>query len=92
VLIARLKALQAQSPDNNQPVEVRRAFYNKVLQTWYGALNLNPELVGLSKAEVKALENYLYANWLMVQCRQAAVRVSPTTWAGIEDRMVTVRD
>ena len=92
VLIARLEALKAQTPDDNKPIEVRRAFRNKVLQTWYGALNLNPELVGLSKAEVKALENYLYANWLMVQCRQAAVRVSPTTWEGIEDRMVTVKE
>jgi hypothetical protein len=92
VLIARLEALKAQIPGNNQPVEVRRAFRTKVLQTWYNALNLNPELVDLSEAENDALDNYFYANWLMVQCRQAAVRVLPTTWAGIEDRMVTVRD
>jgi len=92
VLIARLEALKAQTPDDNKPIEVRRAFRNKVLQTWYNALNLNSELVDLSEAEVKALENYFYANWLMVQCRQAAVRVSPTTWAGIEDRMVTVKE
>ncbi len=92
VLVARLKALKAHTPDNNQPVEVRRTFRNKVLQTWYNALNLSSELVNLSKAETKDLENYLYANWLIVQCRQAAVRVSPTTWAGIEDRMVTVRE
>ncbi len=92
VLIARLEALKAQNSSYNQPVEVRRAFYNKVLQTWYNALNLNSELVDLSEAEAKALENYFYANWLMVQCRQAAVRVSPTTWAAIEDRMVTVKE
>jgi len=92
VLIARLEALKAQTPHDNQPVEVRRAFRNKGLQTWHNALNLNSELVNLSEAEVKALDNYFYANWLMVQCRQAAVRVSPTTWADIEDRMVTVRD
>jgi len=92
VLIARLKALKAQTPDNNQPVIVHQAFCIKVLQTWYKALNLNSELVDLSKAEIKALENYLNANWMMVQCRQAAVRVSPTTWAGIEDRMVTVKE
>jgi len=92
VLIARLEALKAQTPHDNQPVEVRRAFRNKGLQTWHNALNLNSELVNLSEAEVKALDNYFYANWLMVQCRQAAVRVSPTTWAGIEDRMVTVKE
>ncbi len=92
VLIARLKALKAQTPEDNQPVEVRQAFRDKVLHTWYNALNLDSKLVDLSEAETKALENYFYANWLMVQCRQAAVRVSPTTWEGIEDRMVTVRE
>ncbi|KAM3094074.1 NACHT domain-containing protein [Phormidesmis sp. 146-35] len=92
VLVARLKTLKTQTPKDNQPVEVRRAFHNKVLQTWYNALNLNSELVDLPEAENDALENYVYANWLMVQCRQAAVRVSPKTWAEIESRMVTVRD
>ena len=92
VLIARLEALKAQVPNNNQPVEICQAFRNKVLQTWHNAFNLNLELVDLSEAEAEALENYFSANWLMVQCRQAAVRVSPTTWAGIEDRMVTVKE
>ena len=91
-LIARLEALKTKIPNDNQPTEVRRAFLNKFRQTWYNALNLNLELADLSEAETKALDNYFYANWLMVQCRQAAVRVSPTTWADIEDRMVTVRD
>jgi len=91
-LIARLEALKTKIPNDNQPTEVRRAFLNKFRQTWYNALNLNLELADLSEAETKALDNYFYANWLMVQCKQAAVRVSPTTWAGIEDRMVTVRD
>jgi len=92
VLIARLEALKAQALNHSQSVEVRRAFHDEVLQIWYNALNLNSELVDLSEAENDALDNYFYANWLMVQCRQAAVRVSPTTWADIEDRMVTVRD
>ncbi|MGV0028358.1 NACHT domain-containing protein [Phormidesmis priestleyi] len=92
VLVARLEALKAQAPDDKQPVEVRRAFRNKVLLTLHNALHLDPDLGDLSEAEVKALENHFYANWLMVQCRQTAVRVSPKTWAGIEDRMVTVRD
>lgn len=91
-LIARLEALKVQAPHDKQTVAIRRAFRPKVLQTWYNALNLNSELLDLSEVEAKALENYFYANWLMVQCRQAAVRVSPETWQGIEDRMVTVRE
>jgi hypothetical protein len=34
------------------------------------------------------LENY--ANYLMVQCKEAAVRVSPKTWEAIEERMLLV--
>ncbi|KAM3100950.1 NACHT domain-containing protein [Phormidesmis sp. 146-12] len=92
VLDARLEALQTKIPNDDQPVEVRRAFRDKVLQTWYNALNLNLELLDLSEAETKALKDYFHANLLMVQCRQSAVRVSPATWAGIEDRMVTLRE
>jgi hypothetical protein len=29
---------------------------------------------------------------LLVRCKEAAVRVSPQTWAGIEARMLTVQE
>jgi hypothetical protein len=61
-------------------------------QTWYDAFQLNSEWVNLSEAEANALNNYLYANELIVRCKEAAVRVSPQVWAGIEERMLTVRD
>jgi hypothetical protein len=54
------------------------------------AFRLNPELVNLSEEEAEAWENYFYANYLMMQCKEAAVRVSPKTWAEIEERMLLV--
>ncbi|MCC5629391.1 hypothetical protein LC613_15480 [Nostoc sphaeroides CHAB 2801] len=47
-------------------------------------------MINLFKEEAKALENYLYANYLIIQCKQAAVRVSPQTWEAIEARMLLV--
>ncbi|NEP02839.1 MAG: NACHT domain-containing protein [Symploca sp. SIO2E9] len=90
MLIARLKILEAQVPDAQQPQKVRRKFAKCILQTWLHAFNLKPELINLYPAEAKAINNYLYANLLILQCKQAAVRVSPKTWEGIEERMLTV--
>lgn len=91
-LIDQLTALEAEIPSKDAPVEVRRAFVDHLLQIWCDALGLNPEWLTLSEAEVESLNNYLYANELMVRCKEAAVRVSPQVWAGIEERMLTVRD
>ncbi|MEH2309740.1 NACHT C-terminal helical domain 2-containing protein [Nostoc sp.] len=47
-------------------------------------------MVNLSEEEAKALGNYLHPNHLIIQCKQAAVRVSPQTWEAIEARMLLV--
>ena len=86
----QLLALDNQAPDESQPEEVCQAFNNQVWRTWYDVLHLNPAWV--SSPEAEALASYLYANELIVQCKEAAVRrVSPQVWAGIEERMLTVR-
>jgi len=88
VLMARLEALKTKRPDIRQPSKDHQAFTNRIAQTWMTALKLNPAWVSLSQTELQSLEHYLYANWLMVRCKQAAVRVSPQTWHGIESRML----
>ncbi|WP_218081660.1 NACHT domain-containing protein [Anthocerotibacter panamensis] len=89
-LIARLNILQAQVPDFQQPMESRVRFVERTRQAWFGTLGLSPELVDLCEPEEQALGDYLYVSWLLVQCKQAAVRLSPKTWAGIEERMLMV--
>ncbi|MBW4567141.1 MAG: hypothetical protein KME31_03680 [Tolypothrix carrinoi HA7290-LM1] len=54
------------------------------------AFHLNPEMINLSQEEAKALQNYLYANYLIIQCKEAAVKVSSKTWSAIEERMLLV--
>jgi hypothetical protein len=90
VLLARLKALKAKVPDNKQPLEVRKAFSARIAQTWVKIFNFSPRLIDLSQEEVKALDNYSYVNYLIIQCKEAAVRVSPKTWEEIEERMLLV--
>ena len=91
-LIARLEALKAQVPQNDQPMEEHQLFANKIFQTYLKAFNLTKELINLSEEEADAMSNYCYVNTLMVQCKKSAVRVSPKTWAAIEERMLRVPD
>jgi len=90
VLIAKLEALKAKIPDEKQPKEAHRTFAKRWLQTWLVAFNLPPELINLSEEEAEAWKNYFYANYLIIQCKEAAVRVSQKTWAEIEERMLLV--
>ncbi|NJN92097.1 MAG: hypothetical protein HC878_18180 [Leptolyngbyaceae cyanobacterium SL_5_14] len=90
-LISKLEVLRVQVLDDNLPYEVRRAFDDQTLQLWLEALYLDPEVAKLTEDEVYALNAYFYTNELIVRCKEAAVRVSPEVWAGIEGRMVTGR-
>jgi hypothetical protein len=89
-LINQLKALQTQIPSDDESEEVRLRLLNQFLQIWYNALHLDPELVNLSEEEAEVLSNYLYANHLILQCKEAAVWVSAKTWENIESRMLLV--
>ncbi|MCC5668821.1 NACHT domain-containing protein [Nostoc sp. CHAB 5784] len=90
--IDHLKGLKAQISDARPSREVRQACAKGVQKTLLNAFDLRSEMVNLSEEEAKALENYLYANYLIIQCKQAAVRVSPQTWEAIEARMLLVPD
>ena len=90
VLIAQLEALGTKVSSNKRPRKVLRAFAKHLQETLLNAFNLTQEMVNLSKEEAEALGNYLYANHLIIQCKQAAVRVSPQTWEAIEARMLLV--
>ena len=71
---------------------MRRVFGDRIRQLWCDALNLTPDLLNLSESELTALQNYFYANELMVRCKESAVRVTEGVWAGIEERMLKVQD
>ncbi|MDB9449280.1 NACHT domain-containing protein [Dolichospermum circinale] len=77
------------APDK-YPSEEAQIFINILMEILINGFNLTPEMINLSQEEIKALDNYLYANYLIIQCKEAAVRVSPATWEAIEARMLLV--
>ena len=89
-LIAQLTALKHRFPDANQSDQTDLAFFDCLLDTWCNALHLNPEIVKLSQEEARAVRDYLYANYLIIKCQEAAVRISAKTWEEIESRMLLV--
>ena len=87
-LINLLNNLQKEISDRNAEKEEYRAFSKQIINIWLKAFKLKPEAVDLSREEIKALSNYFYANLLIVECKQAAVRISRRTWSEIESRML----
>jgi hypothetical protein len=91
-LIGQLESIENNVPNNCAPVEEHQAFVDHLQQSWYDALHLDRRWLDLSNEEKRSLEDYLYANELMIRCKEAAVRVSPQVWDAIESRMLTIHD
>ncbi len=89
-LLQTLEDMRAGIPDDRQPADAKRAFLDDIQHAWYVALQLDPDLLRLSSTDQAAITEFLSLNRLMVQCKDAAVRVSPNVWSGIEARMLTV--
>lgn len=87
-LLARLRLLKLDTPSSTQSEAEIETYNDRLSRAWLNALRLDAEQVNLTELELRSLEDYLYANWLIVRCKQAAVRVSPQTWAAIESRML----
>ena len=88
VLRANLEKLKAQVPHHKQPSEMSGVFAKRVWRTWLEAFQLDPKWLQLAPEEVQSLKNYLYVNTLMVECKQASVRVSRSNWERIEAQML----
>lgn len=89
-LIHQLEEFKKKIPSNESSSEEILAFLDCVVQSWLTAFDITPEMVNLSKEEFKTLNSYFYANYLIIQCKEAAVRLTPTTWEAIEERMLFV--
>ena len=92
VLLPQLETLKAKISDYQQPKETRQAFAEQWRETLLKGFNLTPEMVNLSEEEINALNKYLYANYLIIQCKDAALSISTQTWETIETRMLLVKN
>ncbi len=87
-LASELKALRDNIPDIHQARTAYQKFAKKLWQVCLRAFQLNSTLLKISQPEAEVMRKYLYANYLLVQCKQSAVRVSPQTWEKIEWQML----
>jgi hypothetical protein len=91
-LSEKLNELHTQAPSYDQPFDVRLQFRNQISRTWLQTLYLPLDSNQLSYQEITNLENYLYANLLMVQCKNEAIAISRKTWQEIESRMLRIKN
>ncbi|MGB7312866.1 MAG: hypothetical protein WA939_08040, partial [Nodosilinea sp.] len=70
--------------------EIRIEFVGKIVRCFSKNLKFDFENFRLYEVEIQQLADYFYTLELTIRCKEAAVRVSPQVWAGIESRMVTV--
>ena len=69
-----------------------REFADELVEVYLSFFNLERALITFSLEESKALENYLYAVKLIIDCKNAAVRVSRRQWQAIESRLLTPQE
>ncbi|MDJ0508003.1 MAG: NACHT domain-containing protein [Crocosphaera sp.] len=86
-MIDKLEVLEAEISDDSHPKETSQAFSQKLIKVILEGFNLTEEMLNLSESEIKALEDYLYANKFMVDCKEEAVKF-PDVWHEIEARML----
>ncbi len=58
--------------------------------TWLSVLQITDEMLAISHEELENYARYLRAVRLIIDCKEAAGRVSPEIWNGIEDRLLTL--
>lgn len=91
-LITRFSALKPDSVDSENSRKIRNTSAHLILDRWWDILQIDPDILMLSDKELRTLENYFYANELMVKCKEASVRLSPQLWKEIEARIATVNE
>ncbi|MFG6105294.1 NACHT domain-containing protein [Leptothoe sp. EHU-05/26/07-4] len=67
-----------------------QSFANQLTEAYLTSFHLDQQLKMLSGIGAQALEKYLYAIKLIIDCKNAAVRVSRKEWEAIEARLLTV--
>ena len=58
--------------------------------TWLSVLQITNEMLAISHEELESYARYLRTVRLIIDCKEAAGRVSPEVWNGIEARFLTL--
>ena len=88
-LFKKLEILKEHIPPNEATADEWWNFSTQLNEMFLTFFHLDRELITFSKDEVQVLEKYLYATKLIIDCKNAAVRVSRKEWEAIESRLLT---
>ena len=85
-----LEALEAQIPGSDASEED----WNAYIQELDGLLreeilDRNRGILAITQKEADSLADYFYLNKLLLDCKDAAIRVSKGAWEEIEERLLT---
>ncbi len=87
-LLDKLSQLKEEIPDKNLPIKIHRYFASQIIQTVLKAFQLTTEMIDLTQEEIQALENYFYANKLIIDCQKVSPLDSQNIGDKIEERML----
>lgn len=68
--------------------ELNRIYYALSTEIWCNAIDLDLDILEISSEEIQALNGYFYSIELMIRCKEAAARVSPSIWERIESKIM----
>ncbi|MDJ0716901.1 MAG: NACHT domain-containing protein [Prochloraceae cyanobacterium] len=93
-LLINLDNSRKQTSQIDRSLDTIESLMGEIFETVLDSFKLTTEMIDLSEEEFKSFENYFYTNKLMLDCKEAAVRVKQETWNPIEDSMLrpTVKD
>ncbi|MEG3986684.1 NACHT domain-containing protein [Microcoleus sp. S28C3] len=93
LLKKNLQMLEIETPkieivyDQKESYNVLIGFVDQVLQVWAESLSLQQEWESMLRTEAE-LSNYLYANEMVIACKERAVKISLKTWESVLERML----
>ena len=88
-LSSKLEDLRGHIPSSKATSDEWQKLTDQLIDTFLIFFHLDKELITFSPEESEVLENYLYATKLIIDCKNAAVRVSRKEWEAIEARLLT---
>ncbi|MGF1600966.1 MAG: NACHT domain-containing protein [Thermosynechococcaceae cyanobacterium] len=87
-VIEEIGSLPSLIANNQVSAKQLQTISDRLPQLCHNALNLDLTFLDISSVDAGKLLSYLYIHNLMVQCKEAAVRVSRNAWEEIESTML----
>jgi hypothetical protein len=87
-LTATIQLFQQEISSGAQSFPFQVELDQEIIRIWLQAIDLSLEMLCFSGSERDAIDDYLYAIKLLIDCRQAAARVDLQVWEAIESRLL----